>query len=381
MGGRSWRGVYIAAAIAVLAACATPEPPSPAPQPERRVAPERRILKGAALIARLIPARVPDRNGWAEDIHAAMAALQIEPSGQNVCAVLAITEQESDFRVDPSVPGLPRIARLEIEKRREQAGIPKFMVEAALKLASSDGRTYSERLDAATTERHLSDLYEDFSGKVPLGKRLFADYNPVRTGGSMQASIAFAQAHAVANRYPYPMSGSVRDEMFTRRGGTYFGIAHLLHYPAPYDDLSYRFADFNAGRYASRNAAFQKAVAELTGFALPLDGDLLRYEQGRPVREASRTELVTRRLAIHFEMTAADVRRDLELAQTAEFERSRLYLSVFTLLDGVLGKPAPRAVVPSIVLDTSKTTRRLTTESYAARVGGRYRSCLARLSS
>jgi hypothetical protein len=337
------------------------------------------MLKAAGQVARLIPARVQDRNGWAEDILTAMAQLQIEPNGQNVCAVLAVAEQESDFRVDPAVPGLPRIARLEIEKRREQAGVPKFMVDAALKLASSNGQSYGARLDAAQTERELSDLFEDFAGKVPLGKRLFADYNPVRTAGPMQVSIPFAQTYAEAKRYPFGMAGSVREEVFTRRGGIYFGIAHLLDYAAPYDDLAFRFADYNAGRYASRNAAFQKAVAELTGVQVPLDGDLLRYERGLPARGVSRTELATRRLAGHFEMTRADVRHDLELAHTAEFERSRLYLSVLTLQDGVLGKPAPRALIPSIVVETSKTTRRLTTESYAARVGARYRSCLARL--
>ncbi|OGA71613.1 MAG: hypothetical protein A3G81_26485 [Betaproteobacteria bacterium RIFCSPLOWO2_12_FULL_65_14] len=369
----------IATAFGVLAGCGTLEPPSGPQPPERRIAPERRVLKSAAQSARLIPARVSDRNGWAEDLQAAMAALEIEPNGQNVCAVLAVLEQESDFRVDPVVPGLSRIARLEIEKRREQAGVPKFMVDAALKLASSNGRSYGEELAAAKTERQLSDLFEDFAGRVPLGKRLFADFNPVRSAGPMQVSVSFAQAYAQSKRYPFGMSGSVRQEVFTRRGGIYFGIAHLLDYPAPYDDLAYRFADFNAGRHASRNAAFQKAVGALTGVEVPLDGDLLRYEQGRPLREASRTELATRRLAVHFEMTPADVRRDLELAHTAEFERSRLYLSVFTLQDGVLGKPAPRAVLPSIVVDTSKTTRRLTTESYAARVGGRYRNCLARL--
>jgi hypothetical protein len=376
MAGKTWWAI----GMALMAGCSTLQPPEPQqPPPEQRVPPERRVLKSAAQIARLIPARVPDRNGWAQDIEAAMAALQLEPNGQNVCAVLAVAEQESDFRVDPAVPGLPRIARREIEKRRAQAGVPKFMVDAALKIKSSDGQSYGARLDAARTERELSDLFEDFAGKVPLGKRLFADYNPVRSAGPMQVAVPFAQSYAAAKRYPFVMSGSVREEVFTRRGGIYFGIAHLLDYAAPYDDLAYRFADYNAGRYASRNAAFQKAVAELTQVHVPLDGDLLRYEQGRPVRAASRTELAIRRLATHFEMTAADVRHDLELAHTAQFERSRLYLSVLTLQDGVLGKPAPRALIPSIVVDTSKTTRRLTTKSYAARVGNGYRNCLARL--
>ena len=67
------------------------------------------------------------------------------------------------------------------------------------------------------------------------------------------------------------------------------------------------------------------------------------------------------------------------LGQTAEFERSRLYLSVYSLIDGVRGKPAPRAALPDIVLDSAKTTRRLTVESYASRALSRYRGCLGRI--
>src|SRR4030095_7069799 len=95
--------------------------------------------------------------------------------------------------------------------------------------------------------------------RVPLGRTFFADRNPVRTGGPMQVSVAFATAHAKAKRYPYPVVESIRDELSTRRGGTSFGIARLRDYPASYDRYVYRFADFNAGHYASRNAAFQSA--------------------------------------------------------------------------------------------------------------------------
>ena len=367
-----------AAALLLLAGCATTgNAPWPGAQPQRA---ERRLLvRAPAQLEQLLPPRLAERSGWAEDMHAAMTALRVEPTAENACAVIAIVEQESSFRVDPAIPGLAELARRELDRRRERAGVPKLVADSALKLASSDGRSYNQRLDDAKTERQLSDMFEDFAGRVPLGKSLFGEHNPVRSGGPMQVSITFAQAHAASRRYPFGAGGAIRDEVFTRRGGLYFGIAHLFDYAAPYDDMRYRFADFNAGRYASRNAAFQKAVGELTGSALELDGDLLRFEQGKPTREASRTEVAARALAPHFEMTAAEVRSDLELGQKAEFERSRLYLSVFTMLEGVLGRRAPRAIVPMIVVESFKTPRRLTSSGYAMRVSERYRACLAQL--
>jgi len=93
----------------------------------------------------------------------------------------------------------------------------------------------------------------------------------------------------------------------------------------------------------------------------------------------SRTESAALALAGHFEMTPADVRGDLERAQGVDFEQTRLYLSVFALADGVQKRRVPRAVVPRIVLQTLKTTRRLTTENYAARAAERHRACLGQL--
>jgi hypothetical protein len=359
----------VAVAI-ILAGCATTE----APRGQALTAAEAR-----ALAARLLPESVGARNAWATDIHAAMVVLQIPVTPENICAVVAITDQESNFRVDPPVPGLPGIAWKEIDARRERAGVPKFMLDAALSLESPTGSTYRQRIDAVKTEQQLSRIFEDFIGMVPMGKTFLADRNPVRTGGPMQVSIEFAEQQAAAAPYPYPLAGTVRDEVFTRRGGMYFGIAHLLDYRAPYDGPLYRFADFNAGRYASRNAAFQNAVTQASGVPLVLDGDLIRYERRQPVAEPGNTELATRTLARRLGLDNNEIRRDLAAGKSEGFERTALYGRVFALAQQQTGRQAPRAVVPNILLQSPKITRRLTTEWFATRVERRYQACLGRL--
>ena len=371
----STRGAIVSLAVAfALAGCATTEPPAPAYRAMTAV-------EGRAFVVRLMPATLADRNGWATDIFAAVAALDIAPSVENVCAVVAITAQESGFRADPAVPGLAAIAWRQIDKERERAGIPRLVLDAALGLTSPTGKTYRERLDGVRTERELSGIFEDFIAMVPLGKAFLAGRNPVRTGGPMQVSVAFAQAHAEGKPYPYPTSGDIRHEVFTRRGGLYFGVAHLLDYPASYDRMLYRFADFNAGHYASRNAAFQSAVTQVSGIPLALDGDLLRYDGERPLREPGSTEIATRVLARRLRMTDAEIRRDLELGSASAFERSELYGRVFELADRAAGRRVPRALMPQIDLHSPKITRRFTTEGFARRVQGRYAACLARSGS
>ena len=329
-----------------------------------------------AQIASLLPASTADRQGWATDIYGAMKALDVPTSLSNICAVLAVTEQESTFRADPAVPGLNRIAWEEIDRRAARLGVPKFAVRAALSLSSSTGKSYGERIDAVHSERELSEIFEDFIGLVPLGKKMFAGWNPVRTGGPMQVSIAFAEAHAKQKDYPYPVSESIRHEVFTRRGGLYFGIAHLLDYPATYDKHLYRFADFNAGRYASRNAAFQNALGKASGQPLDLDGDLIQPGSEGEVNAGS-TELAARSLAKRLDMSQSVIRRTLEQGDSPSFERSTLYKRVFELAEQAGGRPLPRALLPRIQLQSPKITRKLTTEWFANRVDERYRRCLA----
>ncbi|MED5618486.1 DUF1615 domain-containing protein [Ideonella sp. BN130291] len=352
----------------LLAGCAS-EQPADTPRPRR---PE----EVRAQIVQMLPASVADRAGWATDIYAAFSALGITPDAARLCGVLAVTEQESTFRADPTVPQLGKIAWEEIDRRAEKMGIPKLLVHGALQLASRNGKSYSERIDAVKTERELSEIFEDFIDMVPMGKRLFANYNPVHTGGPMQVSVDFAEQHARNKPYPYPVAGSIRHEVFTRRGGLYFGIAHLFDYPAQYDKLVYRFADFNAGQYASRNAAFQNAVSLASGIPLVLDGDLVRH--GDDADKPGSTEVAVRALGKQLDLGESAIRRALEQGDSADFERSTLYKRVFELAERIEQRALPRAVMPRITLHSPKITRKLSTEWFATRVDDRHRRCMAR---
>lgn len=326
----------------------------------------------------LMPASLDDGKAWAVDIETAFRELDLIPSTENLCATLAVIEQETGYKADPAVPGLARIAREEIERRAASFKIPKSVVAAALSVKSTDGRSYADRIAAVRTERHMSELFEEFIGRVPLGQRLFASANPVRTGGSMQVSIDFSQTFADRNGYPYGSQLSIRREVFTRRGGVYFGIAHLLAYRNSYQRHLYRYADFNAGWYASRNAAFQAAVARASGTRLALDGDLLLPAPRFGDAPVGATEAAVRSLAPSLGMGESAIRSALEKGDRFEFETTALYDKVFALAEQKAGTTLPRAVLPQIDLQSPKITRKLTTAWFANRVQQRYQRCVNR---
>ncbi|MGL5708764.1 MAG: DUF1615 domain-containing protein [Aeromonas sp.] len=326
-------------------------------------------------IVRFLPRQVPDKQGWANDVVTALTTQGVTVSDHNVCSVLAVAEQEATYQADPVVPGLGKIAWKEINARAGKLLIPEFMVRTALSIKSPTGKTYAERIDKLRTEREMSEIFEDMIGEVPMGKQLFGNMNPVRTGGPMQVSIAFAEANA--RGYPYSVKESIRHEVFTRRGGIWFGTKHIFGYPADYPDTLYRFADFNAGWYASRNAAFQAAVSRLSGKTLALDGDLVRYDSDKP----GNTELAVYTLASRVNMSEQAIRQSLRKGDTAEFAETELYHRIFTLADQQAGKRQPRAILPGIQLKSPKITRNLTTAWFAKRVDDREQACVRKMVS
>lgn len=191
---------YRTRAHSCLPACSSRAPPCCWAQAPR--APERTPKQIKADIARRIPAGIPDRGGWAGDVYVALASQRLATSADNICTVLAVIEQESTDQADPSMPGLVR-SRAELARRGAALHVSAFVLEAALGLASPNGRSYGERIASARTEQELSGIFEDYAGSVPLGQRLFGGLNPVHTGAPVQVSIAFAEAHTEG--YPYPL--------------------------------------------------------------------------------------------------------------------------------------------------------------------------------
>lgn len=325
----------------------------------------------ASVVRRTIPASVKDREGWAQDLATTFSSQKLSPTLENICSVLAVAQQESNYQSDPVVPGLNKIAWKEIDKRAERMHIPTMLVHTALKIPSPNGKSYSERLDKVRTEKELSAIFDDFIGMVPMGQKLFGSLNPVRTGGPMQISVAFAEQHT--DGYPWKMEGTVRQEVFSRRGGLWFGTYHLLNYPANYTAPIYRFADFNAGLYASRNTAFQNAISKATGVKLALDGDLILYGSS----DAGSTELAVRKLGASLGMSDRDIRRQLERGDSDRLEETKLYREVYRLAEKKSGKTLPREVLPGIKLESPKITRNLTTAWFAKRVDDRRAACMA----
>ncbi|WP_437891507.1 DUF1615 domain-containing protein [Phytobacter sp. V91] len=325
----------------------------------------------ASVVRQKMPASVKDREGWARDLATTFASQGIDPTLENICSVLAVAQQESNYQADPAVAGLNKIAWKEIDRRAASLHIPQILVHTALKIESPNGKSYSDRLDNVRTEKQLSEIFDDFIGSVPMGQKLFGAYNPVHTGGPMQVSVAFAEKHTQG--YPWAMPGTVRQEVFTRRGCLWFGTYHLLNYPANYSAPIFRFADFNAGWYASRNAAFQNAVSKATGIKLALDGDLIAYDSDA----AGNTELAVRKLGSKLAIGDRDIHRQLAQGDSIAFEKTALYQSIFQLAEQKTGKRLPREILPGIQLESPKITRNLTTAWFAKRVDDRRAQCMA----
>lgn len=351
------------------------------------------IERIAGLVRQAEPGK-RDSGRWAKAILVALDRNGLERSPENVCAVIAVIDQESNFEANPRVPNLGPMALKAFRKKVNGSASLKTVFAAfpamRRQIETDIGKAKTERdLDLAarrafdTIRAHwalgtlisMLDIYESESA-------IFESINEVKTVGSMQVSVAFARQQTLApEREEVEETYRLRDSLYTLEGGIEYGVQQLLGYSTPYSQKIHRFADYNAGRYASRNAAFQSVISKLGGETLALDGDLLRYgEGGRVAVAASNTETLLRRVARDngLGLGYLAIRSDLAKEKDRAFEQTRTYRLVRRLYRERTGREPPVAIVPDIALDSIKLSSDWTTRRFAEKVDGRYRTCLKR---
>ncbi|MDN5513228.1 DUF1615 family protein [Acinetobacter sp.] len=352
-------------------------------------------------IKRLIPSRVHQRASWAKDIYSITDQLDIPQTKENICTIVAVVDQESNFIADPHVSGLGEKAVKEVQDRLDEkfksklgdtlGGTVAGYFEEVLKNQPSPDNNYLSQMRKVQTERELDELYREIfsymskhyhvstlTGAAKLvGQDIGENLNPVTTLGSMQVHIGYAKAH----KRQGGSSAELRTDLYTQYGGLYYGIHRLMMYPADYDKPIYRFADYNSGMYSSRNAAFQSMLNDLTADELELDGDLLLYtKEGsiRSISSQSERDLISVFAANNILVTPRQIRADLKKEKQKDFEDTATYRAVSKLYQEKTGKKPIYAIMPKVVISGPKLSRDYNTNWYATRVNGRYQSCMQR---
>ncbi|UNU74299.1 DUF1615 domain-containing protein [Moraxella nasovis] len=342
-------------------------------------------------LVKLIPKRVQNRESWANDIADIFATLKIEQNATNICTVIAVIDQESNFQADPKVANLGAVSLAAIDDKltekfgKNLAGIFKNM----LKTKPTTDNNFIKQIKAVKTERELDLLYQQifdyFTDSYNVaslaniakltGEGIDERINPVTTLGSMQVHINYARDH----RRQSMNDRKLREDLYSQYGGLYYGIHRLMTYKADYDKPLYRFADYNSGMYSSRNAAFQQRIASLSKQKIDIDGDLLIYDDGSPSSQKSQSELALIKLLATTQSPISErqIRSDLKKEKTQAFEKTAVYQTINDLFSQKYHKQPTYAIMPQVVISGPKLSKDYNTNWYATRVDKRYQTCMA----
>ena len=351
-------------------------------------------LDTTARLVRAAEKSVTDPQGWAFDLLDVLQLHGLPQSRENVCAAIAVIDQESSFNADPVVPGLGKLSETALREKLAKVPIGGTIALKWLANTPDPQTSFLKRIRNAKTERDLDLAYRalvdygsrsaslDAVVRFGLFNNLIEDKNEIDTAGSMQVSVKFALDQAKQRRW-LPMTlddvYGVRDQLYTRHGGMYYGIKQLLGYDTGYSQKIFRFADFNAGRFASRNAAFQQVAAKLSGQKLAVDGDLLSYSKDGNVRKIVTSTEKAIRLAVqkhNLGFSDADIRKDLLLEKNTDFVKTRAFTALRERYASMTKSAAVFARLPDIALNSPKLKRSFTTRRFAESVNARYQACM-----
>ena len=343
-------------------------------------------------IAKMLPSHVKNSRSWASDIEAVFKELNITRNKRNICTVVAVIDQESNFVADPSVAGLGDKSLKELESRlNDKLGKPVadyFRNMLQTKPTAKD--SFAKQIRRVRTERELDELYRqifDYFSKhykvnaitdvaKVVGGDIAERLNPITTLGSMQVHIDYA----TPNRRLSMNNDELRRDLYSQYGGLYYGIHRLMLYPADYEKPIYRFADYNSGMYSSRNASFQNMLKTLSGNKISLDGDLLLYDGGSVRSDLSQTERILQQLFAKqgIALTQRQIRSDLKKEKSKSFEQTETYQTVKNLYQKKTKKKPAYAIMPQVVISGPKLSQNYNTNWFASNVDKRYQRCMAK---
>ncbi len=337
---------------------------------------------------------VQDAKGWAFDLLDVLQLHDLPQTRENVCAVIAVIDQESGFKADPPVAGLGKLSEAALRKKLGKIPVGGSMAMQWLDNNPTPQASFLARIRNARTERDLDLAYRsliNYAGETAsidavvrfgLLNSVIEDKNEIDTAGSMQVSVEFALDMARQRRW-LPMTlddvYGVRDQLYTRHGGMYYGVKQLLGYDTGYNQKIFRFADFNAGRFASRNAALQEVVAKLSGESLALDGDLLSYNKnGVALKKVTASEKAVRVVNTKFRLglTDADIRKDLLREKQPDFTTTRSFMVMRERYAQTTKRKPTFARLPDIALNSPKLSRGFSTRRFAESTNTRYQACM-----
>lgn len=318
------------------------------------------------------------KSAWVKDIHVTMKELSIPTTKKNVCQVLAVVEQESNFAANPKVPNLGKATltamqdKLKIYPTALQMYINKIMSDYP-----TPNNNYKRQMLNVQDERQLyllqrrlvDDLTQGISKISELGGVDIKHFvNEIKTLGSMQVHLDYALENA-----KNPLLGSKEmalQILDNRKTGLYFGIKRL--YEVDYENPAYRFADYNSGAFSSRNAAFQHMLMKLSGQKLTLDGDLLNYRG----KSQTKTVLIDYFSKYDDAPSSLKISADLLKEKKADFEKTETYLYVVNKFKKRFPNQYRYAMMPQVELKSSKLKNPWNTEKYVRFVNERYQRCM-----
>ncbi|HEX7928588.1 MAG TPA: DUF1615 family protein, partial [bacterium] len=318
-----------------------------------------------------------DLEQWMLAINKVFFDLKVDCSDDHFL-LLAITtiQMESNVRVDPAVANtnLEELYANRLKRFRSEHVLEAQLLnvsgldDVVRKKLRNDTRKHTVR-----TEADL-DRYVETDFRPWLLKTLKTDYllpegmatsivtkalpDPVHTIGPMQ--VDFNKAFKMAKKRGEPIASAYamkrllfEPDTAMERGlkeGVYLLWINYHFYRdvlPPEEAVFYTAADYNAGEFSSRNAAFQDRLSLLSGRKLTLDGDLLMYtKDGQAESTRSQTEEAAA-MVLQSGLSPSAVRRDLMYEKEESFALTATNKKVCELYEAKTKNPCTPARLPS----------------------------------